>query len=74
MVIPRYLCTFTHVMVIFQSSHILHQCQQELLKQRQGQHVIFQVIDMPEYSALFLVNNLVHDTPVVFISLISHFF
>ena len=33
-----------------------------------------QVIDMPEYSALFVVNDLVHDTPVVLISLISHFF
>ena len=33
-----------------------------------------QVIGVSEYSALFFVNDIVHDAPVVFISLISHLF
>ena len=33
-----------------------------------------QVIDITEYSALFVVNDLVHHTPVVFIFLMSHLF
>ena len=32
-----------------------------------------QVIYVPEYGALLVVNNIVYDTPVVLISLIAHF-
>ena len=33
-----------------------------------------QVIGMPEYDALFVVNNIVHDAPMFFIYLIAHLF
>ena len=32
------------------------------------------VTNMPEYGAFSVANNLVHDAPVILISLIAHFF
>ena len=75
MVIPRYLCTLHRVMVIFANLPIFRiNVSKNAGNNGRVNMLCIQVIDMPEYSVLFVVNDLVHDAPVILISLISHFF
>ena len=75
MVIPRYLCSFPRMLVIFANLPIFRiNVNKDSVNNSRVNMLCIQVIYMTDYDAFLVVNNIVHDAPVVFIFMIAHFF
>ena len=75
MVIPRYLCTLLRVMVIF--AIFPYSASMSEITPETTEGSTYDVLSSPTCQSIVhfvFVNDIVHDTPVVLISLISHFF
>ena len=74
MVILRYLCILPRMMVIFKIFHILLQCHQECQRKLWINVQHLQVVNVSEYGELFIINNFVHDAPIIFVSMVARLF